>query len=726
MYKKISVRNKNTKIRNVILFAVLAFAVIFGGISLVKFIKGDILLAENSSNLVPGNYGQVLYAYLEAGDTIEATLTSVPFTEGGALLPNPGQTSVSPPNYCVYLNQPDAGNSLYCSPGYPQPPDGANGSPANAKVTINGPGVEYEKGFPEDFNRDDLVYNTPRQVVSISSSTVDSTAPAVWRVKIENPVLDMRFRWEVNVKNSSGTPKPGRIWTEEIHISQISPYEAPKDADGGKNLVYWAQRSDGYRYKITQMGYNGFGSTLKIGAFGIGLLSETGCKSAYGSVEIPNIEWEQRHGEPAYVIDPLGVPGKSLDNLPECSGLATYRIFFNEPFAEDDEDSLPADSVPNWESSPKPVLNIYKEEPTTPQITAYFESIDNYKGYAVIANHDSYYGNATLELDTDGNNQDNYVTVAEFGIADAITKIPLDGTKNNNGGERIPMGTLVKGRVVLSYLGEIHIISLDIEERGWMETATLMKGGIEVERLNGGTESGLNNEYALFWDDSASWLSSARATITPQLKSAPPTNLNNPGTVTSSLGGVHAWTMPDTYAGCTDNFELLFWADLPDVMKNAFTTHNVICPFDKIGHFNQRQVQSWGDNRAIEDWTFDIGRTALLQAQVRDDSYFEYMFVDCSVTDAQFEAYIAYLRRNGASEAAIAAAIAERIACPVTPPPPPPPGPQPNCDMTLLELIEIFGDTARALAFREECDSRDGGGGGGTDAPKTGGQRYYF
>jgi hypothetical protein len=500
---------------------------------------------------------------------------------------------------------------------------------------------------------------------------------------------------------SGGTRKPGRVWAEEVRISQINAKEAPKDASGGTDLVYYAQRSDGYRYKITQKGYNGFGSTLKVGAFGIGLPNETGCASAYGSVEIPKDasgnNWPETWA-PVYAPDPLGKQGKSLDNLDNCSGLASYRIFFEEPFSTDTE--YPAAAVPDWTGSP--VLNIYSKDPVAPEITAYFESTNNYVGNAVIANHDSYYGNAVLELDTDGNSQDNYVAVAEFGIADAITKIPLDGTVNNNGGAKIPMGTLVKGRVVLSYLGEVHIISLDIEERA---------GGIEVERKNGGPD----NKYALFWNDDAPWLSTARATVTSHVRSALPIGTN-------SQGGVHAWLMPDTYVSCTDTFESSLWASLTPAMRTAFTNNSIVCPFDKIGHWNERALQSWGDNRAIEDWTYDIGRTAMLQQIVRDDSYFEYMFVDCSVTDAQFTAYIEYLQRNNAGDTKITEAIAARALCPLGPDP----QPQPNCKMSLTELVAAFnGDSAKAAAFLAACES-GGGGDPPVKPPITGGHRYYY
>jgi hypothetical protein len=690
MHRKISVRNQNTHIRNTIIFAVLGFGLIWGGISLVNFWKGDISVAEDSSGLVPGTGGQILYAYLEAGDVVEATLRAIPFAEGGPLLPGEDDSGA---NYCMTLGQ--APDSIYCNPGYP-----LSLSPESAKVTISGPGGKsYTANFADDFNRNDIINGTARTVVSAASLPSDSVTPTVWRVQIEqDPALNMRFRWEVNVKNG-GTKKPGRVWADEVRISQINSKELPRNSEGEAiDLVYYTQRSDGYRYKITQKGYNGFGSTLKVGAFGIGLPEENGCVSAYASVEMPRDasgnNWSETWA-PIYVPDPLGKQGKSLDNLERCSGMASYRIFFDEP-----DPALPSAPVPNWNGSP--VLNLYSAEPTMPEITAYFDSTSNYTGSAVIANNDSYFGNAVLELDTDGDNLDNYDVQIPFGIVSPVTRISLDGTKNNKGGAKIPMGTLVKGRVVLSYLGEIHIISLDIEERA---------RGIEVERKNGGSD----NKYALFWNDDAPWLSAARNTTTPQKKSALPAGTN-------SQGGVHGWLMPNTYVECTESFSS--WA-ITDAMKTAFTNNNVICPFDKIGHFNERNLQTWGDNRAIEDWTYDIGRTALLQQQVRDDSYFEYMFVDCTVTSAQFTAYLAYLRRNGASETEIAEAIAKQALCPVGPNPDPDPEPdEPNCKMTLAELIAFYdGDTAKAIAFREKCDS---GGDPPVKPPTSGGHQYYF
>jgi hypothetical protein len=636
MYKNISVRNKNAHLRSIIIVSILGAGVLFGGISLLNWFIGEQTLAENSSGLVPGTDGQVLYAYVKAGEIVSAQLTAIPASEGGPKIPeDPGDVG---PNYCTSL----AANLqwIYCAPGYP-----TSAHPDLARVTITGPNnADYSAHFDENFN-----INDPAMLAfSASSLPSDSTAAAVWRIKIDqDPALDMRFRWEVNVMDG-GTKKPGRIWTDEVRISQINSKEHPINDAGGTDLTYYAQRGDGYRYKITQKGYNGFGSTLKIGAFGIGLPDENDCKSAYGSVELPaqNL-WPDdvsSFGMPMYIPDSVGKTGKSLDNLPKCSGMASYRLFFDEP-----DPTLPQDTtVPGWDSS-HTFSNLYRAEPAEPDITAAFVTSNNYIGKVVVDSHGTYYGNATLELDADGNNSDDYVPITSFAITENGAEIAMDGTRNNKGGEKIPLNTLVKGRIVLDYLGEVHIISLDIEERG---------GGIEVERQNGSAAK----RYQLFWNDNTQWLSQDRLTKTTIFDAKLPDGVN-------SQGGVHGWMMPDTYATCSNSFSI--WA-ITEQMKNIFLNNQIWCPFDKIGHFNQYAMQAWGDNRAIEDWTFDIDRTALLQQKVREDSYFDYIFRDntppniCNMTDAEFINYYAGL----ASDSEKTAAQATRLACTSTPPTP--------------------------------------------------------
>ena len=695
MHRNISVRNQNTHLRNVIIFIIVAVAVVFGGVSLFKSILGGGVLAEDSSGLVPGTGGQTLYAYVKPGEIVEATLTAITGgagSEGGPLLPFPGDSG---PNYCTSIDQ--AQNSIYCNPGYPDRSE----NPESAKVTIYGPnGVTYSDSFSIEFNSMDPATHT----VHAESLLSDSAGGAVvWKIQIDQDIdLFMRFRWEVNVlAGTERTPKPGRIWTNEVRISQINSKEGPVRDGTPIDLVYYAQRSDGYRYKVTQKGYNGFGSVLQIGAFGHGNTNETGCVSAYGSVELPRDmttpnqnNWADYPTHTIYVPDPAGKQGRNLDSNPVCSAVANYRIFFEEPDSE-----LPNTPVPDYAG--RPVRDLYRAQPLEPKIRAEFITSDNYVGKVRVYNWDTdasedgegtYYGNAVLELDTDGDNRDNYDVQIPFGIYDRTVDISMDGTRDNNGGAKIPLDTLIKGRIVVNYLGEIHIISIDIEQRG---------SGIEVERKNGSVSDEAKT-YALFWNDDTPWLSPLRATTTPQIKSALPTGTN-------SKGGVHAWTMPGTYSSCTLAYTEPVWSVLTPDMRQTLLNPNpdnsdevIICPFDIIGHFNQRDLQSWGDNRAIEDWTFDIDRTALLQQRIRDESYFDYIF-------------------HGED-----------------------PIPQPNCGMGFLGLIEFFdGDENQALTYWQAyCTDDDDPPDDNPDCvknpsdprcvvtppkpPVTGGNRYYY
>ena len=186
------------------------------------------MLAENSSGLVPGTHGQTLFAYVRPGEHIEATLTAIAGgynSEGGPLLPAPGDSGK---NYCLSLA--DAGNSIYCAPGYPD----RSSNPTAAKVTITGPGANYSNHFDEEFSSMDPYYRT----VTAKSLPADSLGkpPTVWKIQIDTdePDLFMRFRWEVNVMNGTDRKK-GRIWTEKFSISQINSKEHPFGPAGNAN-----------------------------------------------------------------------------------------------------------------------------------------------------------------------------------------------------------------------------------------------------------------------------------------------------------------------------------------------------------------------------------------------------------------------------------------------------------------------------------------------------------
>jgi hypothetical protein len=321
-------------------------------------------------------------------------------------------------------------------------------------------------------------------------------------------------------------------------------------------------------------------------------------------------------------------------------------------------------------------------------------------------NHDSYYGSATLYLDTDGNSTDDYVAVKQFSITDAETKVELHGTKDNTtSGTKIPIGTLVKGYIELDHLGEVHILSGDIEKRD---------GGIEVLRQNGSA----TGKYTLFWND-LSGLSQSPARYEP---TDPLQSLESTGG-TDSSGGVHSWDNPITYDECKE------------VVEGTSTT--VQCLFDKVGHNNNYATHSWGDNRLIEDWTYDVAATTLFQQEERarvaeqEGSYFEYMFVDCTVSDAVFAEYIEYLERNGFSSSDIGQAYADRAKCGSTPEDPceynpslsasdPECKPSSNddlCELTYSGLLAYYGgDTALAYAKYYECNPS-------IDPPKSGARR---
>jgi len=665
MNKRITVNNKTAKLRNIIIATVSVITVVFGGISIVNFILGSNIFAENSSGLTPGTPEQVLYAYLETDERIDAKLTITSTTFAGDALTCSAATSCDLSN--VYIEAIGPGMS----------------TPIKSSTFLPG-------------------YTVGTQV-AIDSSTTGNKASAngVWKITIhQDPSLHLRFDWEVNVITSSG-PELGRIWAEEVVLSQAEPSETA-------DLSYYIHRHDGYLYKVSQNGYNGFGSTFNAGAFGLGAKSNfsnftspdagtISCISSYTSTR----HWQTARDRFPDTIndnpDDVGL-GRTLDY--GCDG--TYRVFFNPPSSK-----LPLEAnwfdnraTDRWVYQPtliSPVIENARYKATTGTCTSSKPtSVSNRSDCVATGNVDyagtisvdseNYYGNALLYLDT--NEDGTYERIIRFGIdSDGTTDIPFDGYDKDPDDptrKKISVDTLVKGYIVGSRVGEVHVLSGDLEERS---------GGIEVERLVGEYLPGNSlasdtTKYNIFWNDTDLWRGRNDTTLT----NGSQLFMTNQETGISSQGGVHSWILPGPYSlcpvigaegwpnGCFDRFG---WSNAP-------------------GAFVQ---QSWGDNRTIEDWTYDIPRTAMLLEKFKTNTIHEFIITTgttpppsgiCTMTDEEFLEHITSLPESERD-----AALTERAKCFLEPPDPP----KPNCNMSLSQILELLdGDTKKAEEFLRACE----------------------
>lgn len=229
-----------------------------------------------------------------------------------------------------------------------------------------------------------------------------------------------------------------------------------------------------------------------------------------------------------------------------CNTRLMY-IFFAEPSAD-----LP-ETAKAWDGSNMTIIP--KLKPTDIN-NLQFEH-DGQPGGVVgdvkfdIANYDS-----TARILVDVDNNGSFTDAVDRQILHPVAKqgaqtIAFDG-KDGNGAD-IKVGATLRFKVVADRKGEIHFVSGDVEHRG---------GGIEVERLNGSDA----DRSLIFFDDSK--LNQTRCgTHTTPVASGP--------NGISSRGGVHGWT----------------------------ETGGVPCSYTN-GNY---ATNPWGDNRSIDDWTYDTG-----------------------------------------------------------------------------------------------------------------------
>lgn len=230
---------------------------------------------------------------------------------------------------------------------------------------------------------------------------------------------------------------------------------------------------------------------------------------------------------------------------------ARYRIFFAEPASD-----LP-ESAKNWAGYP---MNIApKIKPTQIDNLRFEHDGDGSKlsGKAkfTIKNYAS-----TVRLLVDTNNNGVFGDPGDREIMKNVQtegeqEIDFDGLDGNS--QPIPLNQTVRFQVVADRKGEIHFTNSDVEHRG---------GGIEIQRLNGSNA----DRSLIFFDDSK--LGQNRCGVHSLPVASGPNGI-------SSTGGVHSWT----------------------------GTIGIGCGTIQIQSPSDWLTASWGDNRSIDDWTWDTG-----------------------------------------------------------------------------------------------------------------------
>lgn len=707
--KQISVKNTNSKLRNTIVISIALIAAVLGVASLLKLVIGGNVIAENSSGLAPNMPYQELFAWVKEGEHIEGTLTVIADSvyqgytnlDTGMPIAVPRCTLTDSLNPC----DPTTVRIDVTAPGMSSP---LSSSPSSKFAT------SYAAG-------NTVTINTGPS----AGGTATATTAGVWNIKIYMPTdldgnpyagaLNMRFKWDVRVVAGT-TAKDGRIWAENVVISQIVPSETVD------SLTYYIQRDDGYRYKIVYSEYNGYGADLRFGAFGLGTIANANaspvkCISSYKSTKLP----EDSNTGTFFFPDPNdnknGTAGRSLDA--RCGG--TFKIFFSEPDSDlpetestwfntwtgarwiSPELQTPEMNNACWTSPLASTCNSEQRVKAPSSSTTYAGTIK--------VDTANYYGNATLFLDTNGDN--SYTGSCDrqivFGIdRSGTTSIPFDG--KDGCGANIPLGTWVNAYIVGDRVGEAHSLASDIELRG---------GGIQMIRLAGsGIDGKVNNTLVastdaqrsvVFWDDTD--LSSDRGKNYPSGSIDPgviPSRLlsrpaDTDGGAVSLTTPVHSWDVPVQYSSTS----CIITTNPP--VNNCF---------DHFGwSFSNFPFQSWGDNRIIEDWTYDVQMTEALAIIFAEDTFHRFRIDPpdevpeiCKLSEDEL---LEYMDTLSPEEAALVRE--EWLACPGDPPPPPPD----LCRLSWEGLLSYFnGDEALARAKYDECHPSP-------VTPPTGSHRYY-
>lgn len=310
----------------------------------------------------------------------------------------------------------------------------------------------------------------------------------------------------------------------------------------GQSFSFWYLGRTGEIYRADYRQFMGVDSAFQANQFGNAVGPPPSCTSAYRSIATS--------APPAYYTTGAA-----------CGPM--YHLFFEAP-----DPTLPASAtLPNGTSTfvnPAVVKPSVSPLTFTPLLTSGGTTVNDSRRGTFGFDVTNFIGTATLAIDTNNNGVytdpvDVTIPFTSSDVATTSRSIAWDG--RDGLGNPVAGDQPIRARVAIDRTGEIHFVNTDVEVRG----------SIAVQALRG-TNAGGPNQWNLSWDDSRLGSSAQRVCLTNQVT----------GTNVNSSGGVHGWG--------------------PGV--SPVTAANP-CPTGPIGAWNVNDDVhgSWGDVRAIDDWT---------------------------------------------------------------------------------------------------------------------------
>ena len=369
-------------------------------------------------------------------------------------------------------------------------------------------------------------------------------------------IYEIRFKLLPEGAAGTGDPSAGWDWTilpsgglGKVWVRRLAAYnQNTLGAFSSTDMVYWMVRADGYLYKTKVFGFNGVNWVLRSDSVGVVEKDVTPCAPAYTSYT------NRSTGDGTAIA-----ANYTIADI-ECGGEA--KIFFYEP-----SNSLPAKDPTSGEWI-KPYSSDYKiiAQPSI-DVSYTHGGAANYAGKFHIRVQ-NYFGSLTWQPIINGVDGDHIPISVELSD-DLNTSFDLDfDGKDPANNELISLSSQFTIRISAVHPGEIHIVHQDVEVRE----------GISVERLTTlmGNDNGQTDKGIIFWNDTN--LANVRCgNRWPDLSTVNRTE--NGMNSLNGIRGTHGWiaSAGGGYAQCTTD----------------------------EGDFQPFGTHSWGDERSIEDWTYD-------------------------------------------------------------------------------------------------------------------------
>ena len=346
-----------------------------------------------------------------------------------------------------------------------------------------------------------------------TSFSQQATEDGVWQVHFHTAYR--HGQWNIRVTDQSGGQgnyHSGRVWAETYHMTDTQ--SRPGDH------TFWAIDDSGYRYQVDLHNYIGINSTISANALGLTRGEE--CTPVYRSAQ----SWEFEGDNP--LVQDCGSP---------------FRLFFEPP-----SDDLPSSAMIGGEERWVAPDELLIDELTNGTIDFIpgTDAANPGAGTFTTTVDRRFQGSYFLEVDADGDGifdgpNDRRVQVSAQGGGEY--NYAFDGLDNN--GEQFPACTPMNARMTFESVGEIHMVQVDVEQRG----------GIGFRKLNG-IHADTDQARVIYWDD---------------------TQLALPGQPSGSVNVINPPYGQDGTAGHVSGPGVHGW---------------------------NYAVGSWGDNRVIDDWTY--------------------------------------------------------------------------------------------------------------------------